>query len=306
MRWIGTIGLLLWMLVATAAVWADIDQPEVLVVLGLPDKLMPEASRFAEEQFVGPFDTTISSVTELDAEGINSVTGRDAADFHILVAAGVNGCRYAFETATQQPVFCLLLSQRSFETLQVQYPDVSATALVVDQPVNRQIAVANSLFPALRNFSVPDGSDIDSDSLPPSIRSEQFRVSKGSALAVSIADAVADTDALVAVPDAQVFNRNTLRTVMLTAYGYGKPVIGYSKAYVRAGALMSTYSDIRQCFRNAADLLNEYLAGEDILDQIHMPRYFSIEVNSSIARSLKLVRRQRDLSLDWMDKDFAL
>src|SRR4030065_2385532 len=62
-----------------------------------------------------------------------------------------------------------------------------------------------------------------------------------------------DADVLLAVPDALVFNRHTAQSMLLTTYRLGKPVAGYSRAYVTAGALFAVYSTPSQIGRHIGE-----------------------------------------------------
>ena len=48
---------------------------------------------------------------------------------------------------------------------------------------------------------------------------------------------LADPAVLVAVPDATLFNNRTISNILLTAYHQRSPVVGFSPACVKAGAL---------------------------------------------------------------------
>lgn len=275
---------------------------EVLVVLGLPDKLMQEGDVRAQDRWGDNTGVTIATVSELRLADEQTIS-----DARVVLTAGVEGCRYVVERTIKTPVLCSLLSKQSFELIQQEFPRTALSALVLDQPLSRQVVVTSSVFPALQKFSVLTSSELAPEDIPDSTLTYRFDSRAGYALAPSVASAVENVDALVARPDRVVFNRNTIRTVMLTAYGHGKPIIGYSEAYVRAGALLATYSNVRQSFRHAAELLTEYLqTDEEVFNQIHSPRYFSIAVNRNIAKSLKLVQTE-SLSPErsWQDKDFS-
>ncbi len=96
-----------------------------------------------------------------------------------------------------------------------------------------------------------------------------------------------DADVLLAVPDPLVFNRHTAQSVLLTTYRLSKPVAAYSRTYVTAGALFSVYSTPAQIGRQIGE---ELLAMQDSpgrpLPAPGYPRYFSVEINERVARSL--------------------
>ncbi|MBX2882426.1 MAG: hypothetical protein KTR32_20930 [Granulosicoccus sp.] len=296
-RWILTLLILA---SPVSGVWSA-TTVDVLVVLGLPDKLLEETGYLARQSWSKKYSVVVTTVSELDASANTPLTAAK-----VVLTAGVEGCRYAVERVSRTPVLCTLLSRESYNRIREQYPDARSSALVLDQPLKRQVKVSSALFPALQTFSVLRSSDSLEGRLPDSTKEFSFDSRLGHALAPAVTEAVENTDALVAQADRGVFNRNTIRTIMLTAYGHGKPIIGYSEAYVRAGALMATYSTIRQCFKQATEILGEFLlGGEDVFTTVHSPRYFSIAVNSNIANSLKLIQNPGiPLERSWQDEDF--
>ena len=65
------------------------------------------------------------------------------------------------------------------------------------------------------------------------------------------------------------------------------PVIGYSAAYVRAGALAAAYSTPRQIGQEAAQVARQLWRG-GALPTPRYPRNFSIAINRPLAESLGL------------------
>jgi ABC-type uncharacterized transport system substrate-binding protein len=67
------------------------------------------------------------------------------------------------------------------------------------------------------------------------------------------------------------------------------PVVGFSKGYVKAGALFALYSTPEQIGHHLADVVQQYFSsGEQLLPPPHYPTYFSVVTNKSVARSFKI------------------
>jgi len=96
------------------------------------------------------------------------------------------------------------------------------------------------------------------------------------------------SSALLAVPDPLVHQRGTAQTLLLTSYRYQKPVIGYSQAYVTAGALAAVYSSPENIARQAAEITRNYPDRQSTLPSPQPPRYFSVGINRQVARSLNI------------------
>jgi putative tryptophan/tyrosine transport system substrate-binding protein len=103
----------------------------------------------------------------------------------------------------------------------------------------------------------------------------------------SLKRVLARSEALLALPDAQVYNQSTLQGILLNAYRSGAPVFGYSAAQVKAGALAAVYSTPEQIGSHAAELLLKAGDGNKwTLPAAQHPRYFNIAVNREVSKSL--------------------
>lgn len=272
----------------------------LVIVLGVSGALSVDVRESIATELAG-FDTT---VIDLSTQSLDST---DWTEIARVIAVGVTGCQQIVEQRLQLPVLCVLLTEENFRLID-QNRDAanehSVHALVIDQPVSRQAQIAQRVYPALSSFAVlsdtpKDSNDAQSYDLIYSTYLETR------ALAQQLTQAIATTDALIATPDSDVFNRSTLRTVLLTAYGYGKPVIGLSKAYVNAGALITAYSTPAQVLKEVADSLRTAKFEESTLGRVDYPRYFSVIDNINVAKSLGLTKLFRfDAFMTYEDGDF--
>ena len=67
---------------------------------------------------------------------------------------------------------------------------------------------------------------------------------------------------LVITPDGQVFNSQTVHHVLLTAFRLRAPVLGFSAAYVRAGAVLGLYTTPAQAGTEAGRGVRRGVAGQ--------------------------------------------
>ncbi len=98
-----------------------------------------------------------------------------------------------------------------------------------------------------------------------------------------------DSQLLLALPDPDVFTRYTVAGLLLTSYHHAVPVIGFSAAYVKAGALAAVYSTPEQIGRDAAEMV--LAARTDAgwtLPAPRYPTYYNVAVNRQVGRSLSL------------------
>ncbi|MCU7810793.1 MAG: hypothetical protein KZQ77_06095 [Candidatus Thiodiazotropha sp. (ex Notomyrtea botanica)] len=95
-----------------------------------------------------------------------------------------------------------------------------------------------------------------------------------------------DIDVFLAIPDSRIHNNKTISNILMTSYRNNIPVVGFSSAYVRAGAISAVYTTLdniaKQVAETAYNVLNENLVA------LHneQAKYFSVSINFDVARSL--------------------
>lgn len=210
-----------------------------------------------------------------------------------VVTAGKSGCQLALQVIHDTQIFCTLLTEEGFHSLDITHREPNApapVALVIDQPASRQMQIAHHIYPALSEFSVfsGHGTGAGTDEIVAGV--EVFPYRSHIPLPTQLGDVLSTHDALIATSDSGIYNASTLSTVLLTAYGYGKPVIGYSRAYVKAGALVTCYSTPGQILRQVAAYLVADPASDLSSGKTFYPDYFSVVDNPRVARSLGLIQ----------------
>jgi putative tryptophan/tyrosine transport system substrate-binding protein len=98
---------------------------------------------------------------------------------------------------------------------------------------------------------------------------------------------------LLAVPDREIFNSHTIQNILLTSYRQRSPVVGFSPAYVRAGALLALYATPSQIGKQAADAIASVLDGGRLPPPSHSHEY-EVGVNLTVARSLGIHPRSAE------------
>jgi putative tryptophan/tyrosine transport system substrate-binding protein len=96
-------------------------------------------------------------------------------------------------------------------------------------------------------------------------------------------------DVLLSLPEPSVYNQQTLKGTLLSSYRLNKPVISYSPAHVKSGALAAIYTSPIQIGEQVASLLNKLLAGKlTNKEHINFAQDFEISINRQVAHSLKI------------------
>ena len=214
----------------------------------------------------------------------------------LLVTVGVRATELIAGNSVKTPVLSVLVTEdwyRKQGRERLSAGGRTGGAVVLEQPFLRQLRLIRSAFPNISKVGVVVGRK-NADSLAElRVQAESQGMTLVGAVAESESNLVAtlgqvlmEADLLLALPDSEVLNRNTVQSVLMTTYRYRDPVVGYSKALSRAGALVSLYSTPQQIGRQAGEIAARAVNGGPKLSGMQWPKYFSVSVNGYVARSL--------------------
>lgn len=277
------LGLLLTMLPIVGAA----AEPRILIVREDSAVARQASESLAREAAVAGWASS-----DLTIAGDRPITAHVEGE-QVLVALGSRAFAVAVRHAAGRPVIGALLAQGSLEDIPAASGD-RWSAILLDQPVERWMNLIQTAFPGIQQIGMLAG--------PGSLKSvrivERKMAERRLTLAVeSIASAEEVVPAierltprmgvLLAMPDSLAHNRNTVQPLLLTTYRAGIPVVAYSESYQQAGAVLALYSTVPQVVAQVVDSLQQIREGK-ALPNYQSPRYFTVGVNSAVARSLGL------------------
>lgn len=241
----------------------------------------------------GPAPVADNVAQQLATRQPSLVVQRDAAAARLVVAVGAQAFRAAVAAqgaeANAAPVVGIALTRHAWR----QAPRGKHTALFWDPSPAKQLQLARALLPGARRAGVLLG-DAD-DTLVASLRAEAARqrlelvvatVPAGDNLPRALGRVLADSDFLLGIDDPAVFSPAVAKSLLLTSYRHGKPVIGPTAAWVDAGAVASLSATLDDHLEALVAWLPQLLAGE-LPQATHLSRY-RVATNPSVARSLQL------------------
>jgi putative tryptophan/tyrosine transport system substrate-binding protein len=174
-------------------------------------------------------------------------------------------------------------------------PVINETAVYIDQPFERRLALLRAALPRHQRVGVllgpwsRDSLDELRDVVREPLQLRSTIVEDEAPLVGPLNQLLRESDVLMAIPDPVAFNRYNIQSILLTTYRYRIPVIGFSRNYVDAGALMALYSTPAQIGRQTAELIVRLAKrGNWALPPPQYPIYFALAVNRQVARSLGL------------------
>lgn len=212
----------------------------------------------------------------------------------LVIAIGSGAFAGLAESALRAPLLATLLPRTAFERSAEKAGRFGRpySAVLLDQPIARQLELIRLALPERRRVGVLLGPE----STPAAAALRRAAADRGMSLATAEISAASnifpllqelldESDVLLALPDPRVFNGLTIQNILTAAYRHRVPLVGFSPAYVKAGALLSIYSTPAQVGEQAGDIARAVLAGRP-LPPPQAPRDFSVGVNADVARSL--------------------
>lgn len=219
-----------------------------------------------------------------------------AAAARFVVAVGSRAAARLAAEAGDAPLLATLMPREAFTRMLAdsrrQGIGRPMSALYLDQPVERQLDLVRLVLPEAKRIGVLLGPEtknryeaLASAAMNRHLQINARQIRQESDLAPALQALLPETDLLLALPDAAVFNAGTIQMILLSAYRHRQPLIGFSPAYTRAGALASLYSTPAQIGEQAAEMLLAAMARGQLPAPQH-PRRFVVSTNPHVARSL--------------------
>ena len=294
--------------ILTAAVPVRADASEVVLVLGEEGGAYKEV---AEE-----IRSRLEPVAKVSLHNTAGLKELERAQPRFVVAVGARAASMLASSPAGAPVLVTLLPKDAFERLVAgsrrEGVSRSMSAVYLDHPLARQFDLIRLAMPEAQRIGVLLGpearlrfGELQSAALGNRLKLSTQLVAQDGDLAPALQKLLPEIDLLLALPDPAVLNAGTIQMVLLSAYRHQRPLVGFSAAYTRAGAVLSLYSTPRQIGRQAADMLRFALSAGR-LPAPQYPRNDEVSTNPHVARSLglsleseeRLLQRLRDLERD--------
>lgn len=212
----------------------------------------------------------------------------------LVITIGSRAAQTATALDPPAPLLHVLLSQQAFAALPARPSMLPRTAIVLDQPVERQLGLVRLALPDYDRIALiasPDSAQL-AKAIEQGAQAHALSVSSAvieddRGLYTALRTTMAEPAVLITVPDPRIYHMHTAHNVLLTAFRLRSPVLGYSAAFVRAGAVIGLYTTPDQVGIEAATLALHTLAGA-ALPPPARPGLYEVEVNTTVARSLGL------------------
>jgi putative tryptophan/tyrosine transport system substrate-binding protein len=298
-----TLVLRLFLLAACLAGWVGAQAATVALVLSDRSAGYTDVARTiaGELERGGLAASDIVQLSESELQNKEAL----APGVKVIVSIGTEAFKRVLAQDPRTPVVAVLLPRSSFDRLfkeASRRATANVSGVVLDQPFARRVELLRLALPDAKQVGVLMGpeSQASQAALAQALQArglvmEGALVADSAALFSRLKGVLEQADVLMAVADPVVYSSSTIANILLTTYRAGIPMLAFSPAYVKAGALLAIYATPHQLGVQAAGLARQALQGTPPVGA-QAPAEFEIAVNEHVARSLGLKIDARTLT----------
>jgi len=226
-----------------------------------------------------------------DSDAIKSI-----ADVDYVISVGAESADVVLAVRPKYPVLFTLIPKQTLDGLIKKYGPISANyyAIYLTQPVKRMLRLSEIIlgrsgrvgaaFSSRNSRSAKDllvASELSESKLKIKFATDYSKPIN------AMSDALSESDIYLAMYDAKLLNRHTAKWLLYMAYKMNKPIIGFSNAYTKAGAVASIYSPPDLIGKQSGEWVVAMLDSRPV-KKYQYPKYFTVTVNERIQRILRL------------------
>lgn len=168
------------------------------------------------------------------------------------------------------------------------------STIYLDQPVERQLSMIAAAFPERSRvgilFDNPPPDELNTlreKTAEYGLRLYEQEVGAHASVFDAVQKVLSNSELLLALPVPSVYNSSTLRNILVSTYQAEIPLVGFSSAYVKAGAICAVFSTPAQ-FASQANLAIRKFVETGNLPPAQYPKFYEVAVNDRVAQSLNI------------------
>ncbi|HSD39112.1 MAG TPA: ABC transporter substrate binding protein [Rhodocyclaceae bacterium] len=239
----------------------------------------------------------------------DQAAARNFADVQLVVGVGGKAMEVLASKDFKAPLLLTLIPRSSYEKLPAaRRDDHKTTGLFIDQPPARYVDLVRAALPDADRIGMLAGRDSRDNvaRLAQVARDRKLRpgvenVSTEGEIYPAIQRLFPDGGVLLATPDTSIFNSQTIPNIILSAYRFRVPVVGFSQGSVKSGALIALFSTPVHLGIQSAEITSKLLGGSP-LPAPQYPRLFSVGINAVVARSLGIELESETIIHDRLER----
>ncbi|NVK87804.1 MAG: hypothetical protein HWE13_06740 [Gammaproteobacteria bacterium] len=236
---------------------------------------------------------------QFQVEVIEDFAGKLESTDSLVVTVGQVPLQRLLASGYQGAYLATLITPLEYQTLMSAAPNAKGAAIYHQAPILRQMLLFKELYPKGRRVGIlispEEQGKIDTLqalALKVNLILEYEVVAEPESLSKSLLKLINRTDAIIATNDNKIYNRSTIKSILLTLYRHNKFLLGADKNFIKPGSVATTYTTMQQLLDEVVDAINFYFSHNSQLPSTHFSKRFSVSFNNDVARSLNLVVRK--------------
>jgi hypothetical protein len=216
----------------------------------------------------------------------------------LIISLDKQASKQLLSQATPMPIWHALLTIADAHALLPCLPQCGNVAqqhrfFVLDQHPSRQLQLIQKSMPRVKNIGVmySAASALQVELIHAAAKDHALTVNAypvdENSLRFKLEEIAQTSDVILALADKSIYNASTLSQILLTTYRNKTPVIGFSKGFIKAGAITGVVSDFEQLAHHLAGVIVSYHKAPDARqNKLVFPKYFQVLSNHNVAKSL--------------------
>lgn len=264
----------------------------VHIILSSNQSIYQEASTIIQNDLA-----LLGNSLEKSIHLIDNISTKNIAPDDLIVTLGDRSAEEIQSLDIENPVIYAFVERDIVRSIAEPTAENPWAALVINQPLQRLVSVADNLVSdSYKNKIVIVVSENNTfafseiENLRPLNNGvlEIVKVPTSKLASKIVTDEFFNAGALVALHDNAIWSGKSAKLLLYQAFNYKIPVIGYSKKFLTAGALISVFSPVEDIANHTAMLIHQWSTTGDLKETgiIYSAAY--LDVNTNIARVLRL------------------
>lgn len=208
----------------------------------------------------------------------------------IIVTLGINAALEISDKITNRRIISAYITQKQQQQFRSRLEN--HTIVLLNQPLSRYLAFTGLLLHP-HSIGIINQKNIILDGSQNKMLSQfkiklrQYELRPETNPLASVRNLIKYNDVHLMLPEEKIYNRNTLKGILLTSYRSRKPVISYSPSHVKSGALASIYSSPADIGSHLVSIVRRWVgrSGRE-KPGIEFAQFFSVAVNNKVAHAL--------------------
>ncbi len=248
----------------------------------------------------GNVDFIITSLDSLK-QNLDQIQISDA-----VVTLGIEAAEFARQNIDNTPVIHSYLTEFQFRKLNKK---TNQFAVLLEQPIGRYLSFIKSLL-AVKKVGIITTPELTIDKAALisaqkklAIQVDQRIFMAGENPVNIVRNLLEDNDVLLSLPAPAIYNRKYLKGILLASYRLNRPVISYSPAHVKSGALAAIYTSPENIGEQLSDFLRQVMNNTNFKAQaFYYAANFNIAINKRVEESLGLTLPDKEVLTRKLEK----